>query len=275
MTFKPSELTPDQSVRHLYGADLRRHRENAKLSLVQLAGQVPSSKSQLARIEVGESMAPRGLSEEFDRLFGTDGHFVRLWLLVRKEVPPDRYKNFLDLANRAHYLENFGSQLIWGMLQTEDYARALFAANPDLTEEKQQELLVARMGRQERLRAADPPHIWCIIDEAALRRPMGSPEIMRDQLARLLPLVDTPCSKIQVLPFAHGGHALMNTSMTLLKFQDGTTAAWEEGRGRGQLYEDCLDVTPRQRLYDEARAYALPPRESGAFIQRVMESYPS
>ncbi|WP_234320365.1 helix-turn-helix domain-containing protein [Streptomyces sp. SBT349] len=221
MTFTSQELTPDRSVRHLYGADLRRHRLNAKLSLVQLAEHVPSSKSQLARIEVAESMAPRGLSEAFDELFQTDGHFVRLWLLVRKEIPPDRYKRFLELAERSHYMEDFSSQAVWGMLQTEGYARALHAAMPNLTEEKRRELVTARMGRQEKLRASDPPHIWSVLDEAVFRRPVGGPDVMREQLARLLALVDTPQSKIQVLPFSHGAHGLMmNTSMTLLKFHD-------------------------------------------------------
>lgn len=275
MRFGAGELTPDRSARHFYGAELRRFRENADMSLAKLAGEVPCSKGQLARIETGESMAPTGLSEEFDRVFRADGHFTRLFALVCREVHPDQYKQYMSLEERAAFIQYYAGHVVWGLLQTEAYARAFFGYDEAATAEQIEELVAARLSRQERLKSAQPPYVWAILDEAVLRRPVGGPEVMREQLARLLPLVDTNRSKIQVLPFAHGGHFLMSGSTTLLRQPDGATAVWQEGHQSGRLYEENGQVIRRQNHYDALRAYALSPRESAALIRQLMEEYES
>ncbi|MDT0446603.1 DUF5753 domain-containing protein [Streptomyces johnsoniae] len=260
-------------MRHLYGFDLRRHREHADLSLAKLAGEVPCSKSQLARIETAESMALPGLSEEFDRLFGTNGHFVRLHALVRRELHPDQYRRFMGYEENAQVIEYYATQAVPGLLQTKEYARAFFGYAPDVAPEVLEERLAARMLRQERLEGAGSLRVWAILDEAVLRRPVGGPRIMRGQLARLLLLGDDSASALQVLPFAHGGHALMEGPLTLLRMRDGRAVAWEEGRNSGYLHEDAELVERRRRLYDALRAYALSPKESAQLIRRIMEEY--
>ncbi|MCZ9343044.1 helix-turn-helix domain-containing protein, partial [Streptomyces sp. TRM76130] len=101
MTFTPKVLDPYLSARHYFGSELRRHREAANLSLVQLAGIVVSSKSTLARIETAELMPPPDLPDRLDAAFGTDRHFHDLYELAKREAHPDQYRRFMDFEARA------------------------------------------------------------------------------------------------------------------------------------------------------------------------------
>ncbi|MEO3749889.1 DUF5753 domain-containing protein [Streptomyces sp. B6B3] len=123
--------------------------------------------------------------------------------------------------------------------------------------------------------SSNPPHVWAILDEGVLRREIGGSQVMYNQLAKLLPLVDTPTSKVQVLPYNHGAHPFLGGSMTLLKLSGGREVAYEEGIDVGRLYEDSGQVERRKRVYDELRAHALSPRESAALIRKLMEEYKS
>ncbi|WP_049577675.1 helix-turn-helix domain-containing protein [Streptomyces sp. SBT349] len=276
MKFEPSELTPDRSARHFYGADLRRLRTKAKMSLVQLAGEVPCSKSQLGRIETAESMPPPGLSEEFDRVFKTDGHFARLYGLVSKEIHPEQYRRSLELESRSSIIREYAGPLVPGLLQTPRYAEALFRAhNSRASDEEVQEKVDARVLRQRLLQPDSRLDYCAIVDEAALRRPMGGPQVMREQLHTLLDAVSTPSTVVQVMPFAHGPHGLLGTGMlTLMTLDDGKTYAYEEGISTGTLMEDIERVNTRARAYDRLRSHALPPAESATFIKSVMEALP-
>jgi hypothetical protein len=273
MKFESQPLTPYRSARHFFGAEMRRQRVAASMSLVQLATAVVSSKSTLARVETAELMPPPGLAGALDVTFEMDGLFGRLYDLARREAHPDQYRRYMDFEARAETVEHYAGQIVPGLLQTEDYVRAYFQYDDDATEDEIEQRVAARIGRQERLRSDAPPYLWAVLDEAVLRRPVGGPGVMRKQLAALLPLVDRPRTKVQVLPFSHGGHALMGGSTTLLKLPDSRTAAYEEAWNSGRLYEDIEEVRKRQRLYDALRAYALPPRESAALIKQAMEGY--
>ncbi|MCQ8191038.1 helix-turn-helix domain-containing protein [Streptomyces rugosispiralis] len=272
MAARQRELTPDRSARHLFGAELRGHRERAGMSLARLAEVVPSSRSHLARIEVAEYMIPPELPAHLDAAFGTDGLFGKLYALARREVHPDKYRRRMELETRARAIACYAGQLVPGLLQTEDYARALFrVSNPKATVNEIEEKVAARMGRQALLRATPSPHLSVILDEASLRRPVGGAGVMRAQLARLMGLVDTPDSVIQVLPYEHGEHPLMGGTLDLLRLDDGTEVAYEESIDTGQLLEDTETVMARIQAYDLLRAYALSPTQTAAFIRSVME----
>lgn len=178
MTFKPQTLTPYLSARHYFGAEQRRHREAAGLSLVQLAGIVNSSKSALARIETAELMPPPDLPARLDAAFGTDEHFHGLYELAKREAHPDQYRRFMDFEAQAEVIENYEPQVVPGLLQTREYAEAQHRLQEELSQEKMAQLVNARLSRQVPLRSAQPPLYWAIIDEAVLRRHMGSMECM-------------------------------------------------------------------------------------------------
>ncbi|MFB7917555.1 Scr1 family TA system antitoxin-like transcriptional regulator [Streptomyces sp. NPDC056061] len=273
MTFKPQPLTPYLSARHYFGSEQRRHRERAGLSLVQLAGVVNSSKSTLARIETADLMPPPDIPSRLDMAFGTDDHFHGLYELARREIHPDQYQRYMDFEFRSEVIEQYGAQALPGLLQTEEYARTFLRCQEDLSAEKVEERVAARMSRQERQRSENPPFRWAIVDEAVLRRQMGSPVCMREQLASLLEQVDTPNSKVQVMPFSAGLHSLLGGALTLLTLPDGTSVAYEEGIQAGHLYEDPAAVKKWRRQYEVLRANSLPLAESAELIRTAMEGY--
>ncbi|MGP3947243.1 helix-turn-helix domain-containing protein [Streptomyces sp. 7N604] len=276
MPARPRELTPDRSARHLFGAKMRAHRERGGMSLEALSDVVNISRSHLSRIETAESMPPPDLPPRLDVAFGTDGIFEELYRLASKEIHPDQFQRRMDLEARAQVIGEYSGQIVPGLMQTEDYARAQFReANPWAARDRIEELVTARMSRQAWLRAGPPLDYSAVLDEAVLRRGFGGPAVMRAQLAHLAELTLTQTTMVQVLPFEHGGHALVGGSLTLMTLDDGARVAYEESITTGTLLEDLESVADRQRAYDLLRASALSPQDSAAFIQSVMEALPT
>ncbi|MFE6976558.1 Scr1 family TA system antitoxin-like transcriptional regulator [Streptomyces sp. NPDC057682] len=273
MTFRPQPLTPYLSARHYFGSEQRRHRERAKLSLVQLADILNSSKSTLARIETAELMPPPDIPGALDVAFGTDRHFHGLYELAKREIHPDQYQRYMDFEARADRIEQYGAQALPGLLQTEEYARTFLRCQTDLDAEQVEERVAARMSRQERQHSENPPLRWAVIDEGVLRRQMGSRSCMHHQLASLLEQVDAPDSKVQVMPFSAGLHSLLGGALTLLTLPDGTSVAYEEGIQAGHLYEDPAAVKKWRWQYEVLRANSLTLAESADLIRTVMEEY--
>ncbi|MEV5126790.1 helix-turn-helix transcriptional regulator [Streptomyces decoyicus] len=273
MKFTSKELTPYLSARHYFGSEQRRHRERAKLSLVQLADIVNFSKSTLARVEPAELMPPPELPAALDAAFGTEEYFHGLYELAKREAHPDQYRRFMDFEARAEVIEVYEPQAVPGLLQTRGYARAFVSCLDGLSEEQVEQRVNARMSRQDRLRSDSPPYRWAIIDEAVLRRQMGSGECTNKQLARLLEQVDTPDSKVQVMPFNAGLHPLMGGALNLLTLPDGSTVAYEEGNKTAHLYEDLEAVKKWRRRYEVLRANSLSLAESADLIRKVMEDH--
>ncbi|MFH9422791.1 Scr1 family TA system antitoxin-like transcriptional regulator [Streptomyces sp. NPDC017529] len=271
MKFTPRDLNPYVSARHYFGSEQRRHRETAKLSLVQLADVVNSSKSTLARIETAELMPPPDLPSRLDAAFGTDEHFHGLYQLARREAHPDQYRRFMDLEAQAHTVETYEPQVVPGLFQTDAYARVLLRCQEDLSEEQVEERVAARMSRQERRQPV--PFRWTIIDESVLRRQVGDKSSMYKQLASLLKQGNTPSSKVQVMPFSAGPHSLMGGALNLLTLPNGSTAAYEEGIETGHLHEGPDTVRKWRRQYEVLRANALSLTASAELIRKAMEDY--
>ncbi|MGW6026583.1 DUF5753 domain-containing protein [Streptomyces sp. NPDC055099] len=160
-------------------------------------------------------------------------------------------------------------------MQTKRYARAQFEAhNPKASQAEIDELVTARMTRQALLGGSDAPDHSLILDEAVIRRPFGSPAVMREQLSRLIDIAATT-SIIQVLPFSSGAHGLVGGSLTLMTLADGAQIAYEESISTGTLLEDKAIVIERQRAYDRIRADALSREKTATFIRHAMEALPS
>lgn len=272
---RPKELTPDRSARHLFGSEMRRMRLAADMSLSSLAEVVMYSKSSLARFETAEVMIPPDLPAKLDAAFATDGIFEKLFKLARREIHPDQYRRRMDLESQAIDIREFAGVLVPGLLQTEDYARALTRAdstNP--SEEQVEELVTARMARQALLLGAPKPTLHVVLSEAALRLRVGSATIMREQLQALVPLVDTRTTTVQALPCTAGEHGLLGGSAALWQLADGSSFAYEETIGSGTLLEETATVRARQRAYDRARSYALSPADTAEFMRTLMEEPP-
>ncbi|MDX3227035.1 helix-turn-helix transcriptional regulator [Streptomyces sp. ME19-01-6] len=276
MPARPRALTPDRSARHLFGSEMRRLREAAGMSLESLAAVTKFSKSSLARFETAEAMIPPELPSMLDAAFGTDGIFEKLYALARKEIHPDQFRRRMDLETRARIIREYACQIVPGLVQTEGYARAQFEKhNPKATPNEIDELWSARASRQVLLQANPAPDLFYILDEAVIRRHFGDPAVMRAQLARLIELTETPTTVVQVLPFDHGGHALVGGTLTLMTLDSGSQVAYEESITTGTLLEDKKAVAFLQRSYDLLTAHALSPGDSAALIRSTMEALPT
>ncbi|MET7905874.1 helix-turn-helix transcriptional regulator [Streptomyces sp. NPDC005355] len=275
MTFQPRELFPDRSARDLFGAEIRRHREKADMSLRRLSEVLNYSKSHLARIEAAESLPYDDLPAKLDACFGTDGMFARIYALAKNEPFPGKYRRMIELESQALVIEQYMTVSAPGLLQTPKYAEALMrSVHPHAPNAEIEAMIKARIDRQALLTQPKPPRCWFILDEAVLRRPVGGLDVMCDQLTSLIRRGTQSHVTIQVLPFAAGEHPeMLGGVLKLYTLPNKPPIAYEEGSRSGTIIEDRAEVALHRENYDLLRAMALSPRESEAVIQAAMEDY--
>ncbi|MFD5627817.1 Scr1 family TA system antitoxin-like transcriptional regulator [Streptomyces sp. NPDC127072] len=257
----------------LFGSRVRKLRTAAGLTQAELGAKTHVVASRITQIERCSGAKPTlELARLLDEVLGADGLLVDLWPYVYREAFPDWSRAFMAHSERAVSIREYGAHLVPGLLQTEDYARAVLSVGLSLQgEEHLEERVSARLGRQDRLTAADRPALWVVLDEAVLRRPVGGWAVMRTQLARVLATASDRHITVQVLPFEQGEHDVMGGSLTILELPDGSDVAYTEGAHYGQLVEEPAEVERFRLFYDRLRAAALPPLMSLDMIRSVME----
>lgn len=161
-----------------------------------------------------------------------------------------------------------------GLLQTQDYARALLAnrigGNPETTDE----IVAARMARQSILARDNPPELWVVIDEAVLHRPVGGPLVMREQLNQLIKSAQRPSIVFQVIPAAVGVHdGLPGAGFIIATFENAPHVAYQDTAVRGQVIEDSDDIGVLMGTWDRLRAEALPRTASLGLIEEVATTW--
>ncbi|KUJ66242.1 DNA-binding protein [Streptomyces albus subsp. albus] len=274
MTFQPRDLTPHRSVRDLFGAEMRHHREKAGLSLRRLSEVLNYSKSALSRYEAAEALPYDDLPAKLDACFGTDGLFARLHDAAKKEPFPPRYRRVIEFESQASVIEGYLCATVPGLLQTPEFAMRSFRnGHPHAPDAEIQAMVKARMDRQARLADPKPARYWCILDEAVLRRGVDDPEVMTRQLLSLIERGAASHITLQILPFASGQHADSGGSLTLYTVPGEPLVAYEEGARSGKIIEDPGEVAKRRESYDLLRAVALSPRDSEAMIRAAMEDW--
>ncbi|MFB8756654.1 Scr1 family TA system antitoxin-like transcriptional regulator [Streptomyces sp. NPDC059852] len=257
----------------LFGARVRRLRTAAGLTQAELGERTHVVSTRITQIERASGAKPTlELARALDAALGADDLLVELWPYVYREAFPDWSRKFMALSERAVAVRQYAAHVVPGLLQTEEYARAVLSLDALLEGEEQlEERVSARLGRQDRLSATDRPELWVILDEAVLRRPIGGHAVMRRQLRRLLDAAAERHITVQVLPFDQGGHEAMGGSLTLLTLPDGSEVAYTEGSDYGQLIEEPINVSRYKVIYDRLRAAALPPLMSLDMIRSAME----
>ncbi|MEU6528365.1 helix-turn-helix transcriptional regulator [Streptomyces sp. NPDC046928] len=257
----------------LFGARVRRLRTAAGLTQAELGERTHVVSTRITQIERASGAKPTlELARALDAALGADDLLVELWPYVYREAFPDWSRKFMALSERAVAVRQYAAHVVPGLLQTEEYARAVLSLDALLEGEEQlEERVSARLGRQDRLSATDRPELWVILDEAVLRRPIGGHAVMRRQLGRLLDAAAERHITVQVLPFDQGGHEAMGGSLTLLTLPDGSEVAYTEGSDYGQLIEEPINVSRYKVIYDRLRAAALPPLMSLDMIRSAME----
>ncbi|MBT2488891.1 helix-turn-helix domain-containing protein [Streptomyces sp. ISL-96] len=261
-------LDPSASPLDYYGWELRRQREAHGLKQGQLGDIIFCTGSLVGQIETTKKVPTRDFSERVDAALGTDGIFSRLVGLVLRSQLPTWFQPYAEMESRAAYISTYQAQLVYGLLQTEEYARAVLATGMpgDL-----QGLVAARMERQRILDRERPPLAWAILDEAVLHRPIGGREVMRRQLARLLEFVGHRWMRIQVLPFAAGEHTSLDGSFTTMRFEDDPDIIYTEDLISGHMTANPETVREAALRYAHLQAAALSVEDSAALITRVME----
>jgi transcriptional regulator with XRE-family HTH domain len=257
----------------LFGSRVRRLRVAAGLTQAQLGFLVHVVSTRITQIERASGAKPTlALARALDAALRADDLLIELWPYVYREAFPDWARTFMEYAERAVRIHEYAAHVVPGLLQTEAYARAVLSVGRTLSGKEQLDERVAhRMGRQERLGTADCPSLWVVLDEAVLRRPVGGPAVMREQLARLLSTATERHITVQVMPFDQGEHDVMGGSLTLLTMPDGSESAYTEGAHYGQLVEEPDEVREFALAYDRLRAAALPPLMSLDMIRSVLE----
>ncbi|MEU3399177.1 helix-turn-helix domain-containing protein [Streptomyces filamentosus] len=263
-------LDPGASPLDYYGYELRRLREQAGLNQAQLGDILFCTGSLIGQIETARKVPTREFSERLDAALMTDGLFSRLVGLVLRSQLPSWFRPYAEMEQKATYLCSFQAQLVHGLIQTEDYAKAVMSVRDESDVET---LVAARIERQRILDREHPPLLWFIMSEAALRQQVGGRAVMRDQLAHLLTMQEREWVKIQVLPFAVGAHAGQPGSFTLLRFSDDPDLVYTEDFVQGHMTVDSTAFREGSLRYDHLRAAALSVEDSSALITRVMEEH--
>jgi transcriptional regulator with XRE-family HTH domain len=268
---RPRKLDPTASAAALFGAKIRKHREANGWSQEQLGEKVFCTGDLISKIELALRTPSEKLAAAFDRLFGTHEYFQELWHLVNKETLPERFRPYPDLEAEARAIRMFGLALVPGLLQTEDYAREVFRI--DQPPEKVDQLLAARMKRQEVLAQTDPPLLWVVLDEFVLHRAIGGSGVMYEQITHLIEVAQRPNVTIQIVPAGRGAYAGLSGYLTLLSFDEGPDVVYLDDQVGGHLIEETATVDACGISFDRTRASALSQEESMEVLKALMERH--
>jgi transcriptional regulator with XRE-family HTH domain len=276
-------LSPSVRRRRL-ALELRRLREAAKLTCEDVAARLECSASKISRVETGRvSVSPRDVrdmleiygvpEDERDSLvqLARDSRQKGWWHAFGEAIQP-HMATYLGLESAASEIRIYKASRIPALLQTEAYAQAMLAAGRGTAWYWQQDHLPMMMERQRQARA-NPPKVWVVIDEAALRRQVGGREIMRDQVEHLIELSALPNFFLQVISFCSGAYVAMDLPFVVLAFPDQVDPDVAcLGYPTGALWiEDTAEVDRYNVFFHHLQAAALPFEASAALMTSVLK----
>lgn len=219
----------------LVGTQLRRLREARGVTREEAGTAIRASHSKISRLELGRTgfkqrdvadlLTLYGVTDDAERatlLSLAEQAGVPGWWQAYSDVVPGWFDAYLGLEQAAGVIRSYEVQFVPGLLQTEDYARAVIQlGRRDVTGQEAGRRVALRMRRQERLYRPNPPKLWIVIDEAALRRLMGGAATMRAQIEHLIQVAELPHVTLQIMPFHAGVHAGAAGPITILRFPEG------------------------------------------------------
>lgn len=278
-------------VRVLIGAQLRRLRDAKGLTREEAGYVIRASESKISRLELGRvSFKERDVADLLT-LYGVapdDPERARLLALVKdantpgwwhrfSDVTPSWFEPYVGLEVAASLIRTYEVQFVPGLLQTRDYARAVVRLGRERAAPAEVERRVdLRLARQEIFQGETPPQLWAVVDEAALRRPIGGYAVLREQLEALKEATRRPNVKIQIATFDAGGHAAMGGGYSILRFPDDdlgdviyiellTSAIYLDRREDTDVYAQAME-----RLC----ALARPPAATPEIIEEILKTLP-
>ncbi len=274
--------------RRRLGAELRRLREQAGVTIDTVADRMECSSSKISRIETGIiGASPRDVRDMLE-IYQVDSEAAEQWVQLARDARKKGWWQaygtvltgyYVGLEAAAVRISTYEAQLVPGLLQIPDYARAVIkAARPEITNELLTKRIEVRNIRQSLLSQEDPLDFSVVLDEAALQREVGSPTVMHEQLTQLLELATRPNITIQVLPFSVGAHAGMDGTFSILQYESAKDpdVVFAENAVGGLFLEKDVDLERYRGIFERLQAAALPQGPSADIIadriNRIKES---
>lgn len=279
-----SENNPTLRRREL-GFLLRQLRTERGLSTDDVTERAMFSATKLSRLETGRvGASPRDI-RDLCIVYGiTDAaERERLMALAREgkqrawwqqfDIP---YATYVGLEAEAASISDYNTDVVTGLLQVEGYARAIYeSGDPPLDPATMQHRIEARIRRQALLTRDDAPPFHCIVDEAALHRPVGGPVVMRAQLARIIEVAGLPKVTFQVIPLDVGAHPGLDSNFVILEFNKPTVndVVYVEGVIGNIYLESAADLERYKQIFSRLQSIALDPEGSAAMATRIAATY--
>ena len=273
------------ALRVQLGAHLRRLRESKGVSRETAGWEIRSSESKISRMELGRvSFKERDVADLLT-LYGVEGdERVALVSLARRanspgwwqefgDILPSWFQSYLGLEEAASLIRTYEVQFVPGLLQTADYARAVIRLGHARASHVEIDRRIRlRQGRQELLDRPRPPHLWAVLDEAVLRRPIGGLAVMRAQLTALIAAAEHPNVRLQIISFRSGGHAAAGGPFSILRFPepDLPDVVYVEQLTSSLYLDKRGDVDHYAAAMDQLCIEAEPPDETANFLEKAL-----
>ncbi len=283
---QPADAPSPTVPRMLVGIQLHRFREAAGVTPDQAAYEIRASRSKISRMENGLVRFKERDVTDLLTLYGVTDEKTRdgLVLLTRQanapgwwskygDVMADWFEAYLGLETAASVIRTFELQFVNGLFQTEDYARAVTLLGHTTASADDIERRVSlRLKRQDLLAGPNPSQVWSVLDEGALRRPVGGAAVMRAQLERLAEVAQLRHVTIQVVPFSKGGHAAAGGSFTVLRFSEPEVpdVVYIEQLTSALYLDKREDVDHYMEVMNHLSTEGLTPAQSVRFITEII-----
>lgn len=253
------------------GRQLKMWREAAGLDRTQFGTRMGYGSDLIYKIERGARIPRPEFLDKADDILGAAGKIAAMKADVERARYPKKVRDLAKLESDAVELGAYGNHNLHGLLQTEEYARALYeirrpAFPPDVVER----YVAARMARQEMFHRQPSPALTFVLEQVTLERPIGGRAVLRRQLEHLLDLGQLRNVEIQVMPMDCEDHAGMGGQIDLLKLKGGSTIGYVEAQLMSRLITDAKDIQILELRYGIIRSQALSPRESRAVIEKLL-----
>ena len=284
----PVRAQPDVGptvLRIVVGAELRRRRHAAGITREAAGEAIRASHAKISRLELGrvgfkqrdvaDLLTLYGVTDEQDRgaLLAFAGQAnAPGWWHKYGDILPNWFEMYVGLEQAASVIRIYEVQFVPGLLQTEDYARAVaLLGHPGESVDEIERRVSLRMARQRFLTQPQAPHVWAVVDEAALWRAPDGPQMMRAQLHHLIELTELPNITLQVLPFRSGGHAAAGGPFTLLRFRepDLPDIVYLEQLTSALYLDKRQDVDHYMLVMDHLSVEAGSPTDTVRFLNRI------
>jgi len=269
-----AELDDEEAgaVMRTVARQLKLWREAAGLTQAEFGAAIGYGEELVSSVERGRRIPRPEYLDAADEVLGAGGKIAALKQDLAEVRYPKKVRDLKKLEAEAVELGAYNNSVVHGLLQTMEYARAVFSARrPPFTPDELEQRLSARVARQEIVSDTAVRPVFSFVQcESTLRRPIGGRTVMRGQLERLLKIAKFPNVDLQVLPLSHEENSGLAGSFRLLRLKDGTTVGHVEVQHISRVIADPKEVQLLDMRYGTIRAQALSPRESMALIEKVL-----